>query len=186
MIASGEVTELLQRFAHGDKQAEADLLLRVYRELRGIAKRHLSSERYGHTLQPTALVHEAYLRLIGKTDVEWQNRSHFFAIASQTMRRILVDYARERNAAKRGGSARILNIDDALSISPEHCDLVEELDAALGDLEKVSPRQARVVELRFFGGLTEEEIAAVLEISTRTVKRDWRIARAWLYEKLSK
>lgn len=186
MTASGEVTELLQRFARGDKKAEADLLLHVYRELRAIAKRHLRAERQGHTLQPTALVHEAYVRLVGKTDIEWQNRSHFFSVASQTMRRILVDYARERKAEKRGGGRHGIALEDALSVSPEHCDLVEDLDAALERLEKVSPRQAKVVELRFFGGLNEEEIAAIVEVSVRTVKRDWRVARAWLYEELSK
>jgi RNA polymerase sigma-70 factor, ECF subfamily len=185
MTVRADVTELLHRFARGDKQAEADLLLRVYRELHRLAKWHLSGERQGHTLQTTALVHEAYLRLTGKTAIDWQSRSHFFAVASQTMRRILVDYARERRAAKRGGGQRDLSLDEALAVSPEHCELVEELDDALKRLEKFSPRQAKVVELRFFGGLREEEIAEILELSERTVKRDWRIAKAWLYDQLS-
>jgi RNA polymerase sigma-70 factor, ECF subfamily len=186
MDAAANVTELLQRLARGDKKAESDLLIRVYRELHSMARRHLKGEREGHTLQTTALVHEAYLRLVGKNEIDWRSRSHFFAVASRTMRRILVDYARERAAVKRGGGQQKISIDETLAISPEHCDLVTSLDSALERLVKLSPRQAKVVELRFFGGLTEEEIAEVLELSARTVKRDWRMAKAWLYDELSR
>jgi RNA polymerase sigma factor (TIGR02999 family) len=185
-MPAAAMTELLQRFARGDKQAEADLLPRVYRELHLMAKLHLKGERPDHTLQATALVHEAYLKLIGKSDIDWQSRAHFFAVASQTMRRILVDYARERAAGKRGGGAARISLDEGLVVSPEQCDLVEELDGALDRLAVLSPRQAKVVELRFFGGLSEEEIAQILNLSARTVKRDWRKARAWLYGELSR
>lgn len=186
MAAAADVTELLQRLARGDKQAESDLLLRIYRELHAMARQHLRGERPGHTLQTTALVHEAYLRLIGKTEIEWQNRSHFFSVASQTMRRVLVDYARRRTSAKRGSGQRAVSLDESLAISPENCGLIEQVDEALDRLAKLSPRQAQVVELRFFGGLGEEEVANVLNLSARTVKRDWRIAKAWLYGELSR
>lgn len=185
MADTVDVTELLQRLARGDKQAESELLLRVYRELHSLARRHLSGERNGHTLQTTALIHEAYLRLIGRANIDWQDRSHFFAVATQTMRRILVDYARERGAAKRGDGQRAISLEENLAISPEHCDLIEDLDSALDRLARLSPRQAQVVEMRFFGGLTENEIAEALQLSVRTVKRDWRMARAWLYGELS-
>jgi len=183
-MATCDVTDLLQRAARGDKQAEADLVPRVYRELYKLARIHLRGERPEHTLQPTALVHEAYLRLVTKQDIDWQNRAHFFSIAGMTMRRILVDYARQRNAGKRAGVH--ISFDDNLSISAKHCSMITELDSALERLATLNARQAKIVELRFFSGLTEDEIAEALQISSRTVKRDWTVARAWLYGELSR
>jgi len=180
-----EVTELLHRIARGDKQAETELIPRVYRELRRIAQAYLRKERHDHTLQATALVHEAYLRLTWQADINWKNRAHFFAIAANTMRRILVDYARHRNASKRSDVEGFL-LDHAPAISNQQCAFMTGLDEALDRLAGLNPRQARVVELKFFGGLTEEEIANVLEISSRTVKRDWTLARAWLHGELSR
>ena len=157
---------------------------RVYRELRKIAIGHLRKERANHTLQATALVHEAYVRLAGN-EINWKSRTHFFAIAAQVMRRILVDYARQRNAAKRGGGAVVLQLDEKLTLADDQCDLITGIDAALERLARLSPRQAKVVEMRFFSGLSEEEIADVLGVSSRTIKRDWTIARAWLYGELA-
>lgn len=183
-MVAPDVTELLRRAASGDKQAEADLVPRVYRELHKLARAYLRGERPQHTLQATALVHEAYLRLVTKQDIEWQNRAHFFSVAGMTMRRILVDYARQRNASKRAGIH--ISLDEDLAISADQCDLIAELDSALDRLATLNSRQARVVELRFFSGLTEEEIAEILQVSSRTVKRDWTVARAWLYGELSR
>jgi RNA polymerase sigma factor (TIGR02999 family) len=185
-MATADMTELLLRAARGDKQAEADLIARVYRELHRIARAYLRNERPDHTLQATALVHEAYLKLVAQREIDWKNRAHFFGIASQTMRRILVDYARQRNAEKRGGGGTNLSLDEGLVISDDQCDLVAELDTALLKLGELNERQAKIVELRFFSGLTEEEIAKVLGVSSRTVKRDWTTARAWLYGELSR
>jgi RNA polymerase sigma-70 factor (ECF subfamily) len=179
-------TELLRRASCGDKQAEADLMPRVYQELHRIAKAYLRRERADHTLQATALVHEAYLRLTEQRETSWQNRAHFFGIAAQLMRRILVDYSRQRNAEKRGGSRIAISIDESLIVSEEQCELVASLDEALARLEKINARQAKIVELRFFSGLTEEQIAEVLGVSSRTVKRDWTMARAWLHGELSR
>jgi RNA polymerase sigma factor (TIGR02999 family) len=179
-----DVTQLLQKASLGDKQAEADLLARVYRELHSIAIGHLRRERPGHTLQATALVHEAYLRLTLKADSDWKSRAQFFGFAAQTMRSILVDYARRKGAAKRGGNSVHASIEEGAIVSSAHSELIEEMDEALKRLELLSPRQARVVELRFFTGLTEAEIAEVLDVSERTVKRDWRLARAWLHGEL--
>jgi RNA polymerase sigma-70 factor (ECF subfamily) len=179
-----EVTELLHRIASGDKDAEAELIPRVYRELRRIAQAYLRKERQDHTLQATALVHEAYLRLTATAEIDWKSRTHFFAVAANTMRRILVDYARHRAASRRSGER--LSLDDNLAVSGEQCAFMTELDEALDRLANLNPRQARVVELRFFGGLTEEEIASVLQISSRSVKRDWTVARAWLHGELSR
>ncbi len=183
-----EVTDLLHRAALGDKQAEADLIPQVYGELRKIAAAHLRRERSDHTLQATALVNEAYLRLTQQRETPWKSRTHFFGIAAHLMRRILVDYARQRRAEKRGGGQRthFLPEMDFVLVTDETCTLLTEIDEALVRLERMNPRQARVVELRFFSGLTEDETAEVLGRSTRTVKRDWSLAKAWLYGELSR
>ena len=183
-MVAAEMTELLQRVARGDKNAEAELLPQIYRELHQIARAYLRNERPEHTLQASALVNEVYVRVFAKPDAEWKNRSHFFGMAARTMRSILVDYARGRKAVKRDGGVRIL-MEEGLTISPEQCDLVAALDEALERLAKIAPRAARVVELRLFSGLSEEEIADILNLSVRTVRRDWKMARAWLYEDLS-
>jgi RNA polymerase sigma factor (TIGR02999 family) len=180
-----EVTRLLRDWRAGDEEALERLLPRVYDELRRLARAYLARERPGHTLQPTALVHEAYLRLVDQTRVDWQNRAHFFAIAATSMRRILVSHARRRHAAKRGGAALTLTLDEGLAAAGERdVDLVA-LDEALAALERLDPRQARIVELRFFAGLTIEETATALEVSPATVKLDWKLARAWLFRELS-
>lgn len=158
----------------------------VYRELRKIAVGHLQKERANHTLQATALVHEAYLRLTGHQQVDWKSRTHFFAVAARLMRRILVDYARQRDAAKRGGGAVLLQLDEKLTLADDQFELITGIDAALERLERLNRRQAKVVELRFFSGLSEEEIAEVLGVSSRTIKRDWTVARAWLYGELTR
>ena len=181
-----DVTDLLRRVSDGDKQAEEELVPEIYRELRKIAASYLRRERPDHTLQPTALVNEAWVKLSKQRDVQWESRAHFFGIAAQVMRRILVDYARRRRSGKRGGGIPFVQFDDSLGVSEDQCSLVINLDEALERLRALSPRQARVVELRFFGGMTEEEIAEVLDVTSRTVKRDWEKARAWLYGELSK
>ena len=179
------VTRLLVEWQNGNQQALDRLVPLVYRELRAIASRYLARESAGHTLQSTALVHEAYLRLVDQRSARWQNRSQFFGIAAQMMRRILVDHARHRHRAKRGGGAVTLSLDDAMAqASPEaNLDLLA-LDDALKALAAIDPRGARIVELRFFGGLTIEETAEVLALSSGTVKREWNTARAWLYREL--
>jgi RNA polymerase sigma factor (TIGR02999 family) len=179
-----EVTELLNRFARGDKEAEQDLLPRIYGELRRIAAKQMRGERPDHTLQATALVHEAYCRLVEESRAEWENRAHFFAIAATVMRRILVDYARQRGASKRG-AGRVVPPGEGLAVSADQCGLIAELDEALRTLEIRNARQAKVVELRYFAGLTEEEIAGLLGVTPRTVRRDWTVARAWLYGQLA-
>jgi RNA polymerase sigma-70 factor (ECF subfamily) len=184
-MAAAEMTELLRRMACGDKEAEAELLPRVYRELRRIAAAYLRRERPDHTLQATALVHEAYLRLAADQGVDWKNRAHFFKLAAQLMRHILVDYARLRGADKRGGKEQRAAFDENLVVSPQQCGLILDVDRALGRLAELNPRQARVVEMRFFSGLGEEEIAEALGVSSKTVKRDWAMARAWLFGELS-
>lgn len=179
-----EVTRLLLAWNDGDESALDQLIPLVHEELHSLARRYMGRERSGHTLQTTALVNEAYLRLIDAGRVRWQNRAHFFAVAAQLMRRILVDFARQRANLKRGGGAERLALDEALVVAPERgADLVE-LDEALERLAGLSPRQGRVVELRYFGGLNEEEIAEVLKVSPRTVRADWSLARAWLYREL--
>jgi RNA polymerase sigma factor (TIGR02999 family) len=182
--SSDNVTELLRAHRAGDPEALERLVSRVYGELRRQAARYLRRERGNHTLQPTALVHEAYLRLADQRDVEWQNRAHFFAIAAQIMRRILVDHARARGRGKRGAGQTLLLFDDALAVAESRdLDLVA-LDDALGALAKLDERQSRVVEMRFFGGLEVEEVAEALGVSPTTVKRDWSLARAWLQREL--
>jgi RNA polymerase sigma factor (TIGR02999 family) len=180
MNPSENVTELLRAYRAGEPEALERLVAVVYGELRRQAARALRRERGNHTLQPTALVHEAYLRLAGQRDVEWQNRAHFFAIAAQIMRRILVDHARSRGRGKRGGGRAPVLLDDALAIAETRdLDLVA-LDDALSALARLDERQSRVVEMRFFAGLEVEEVAEALGVSPTTVKRDWSLARAWL------
>ena len=174
------VTGLLLKWNEGDAKAREQLIAAVYQELRKLAARSLRAERAGHTLQPTALVHEAYQRLIDQRSVQWQNRAHFFGVAAGLMRRILVDHARRRNAQRRGGGAEKVQVDDgAGAVAPRDVDLVA-LDLALSELASFDPQQARIVELRFYGGLTLDETAEALEISAATVSREWTMARAWL------
>jgi RNA polymerase sigma-70 factor (ECF subfamily) len=179
-----DVTLLLKQVANGDQQAAAQLIPLVYEELHRVAENRLRLERPDHTLQPTALVHETYLRLVAQRDANWQNRAHFFAVASRLMRRILVDYARGRLRDKRGGRQVKLPLDKVLITSRRRCDELLALDESLGRLEKLDPRQSRVVELRFFGGLSVEEVSRVLGVSSKTVKREWSMAKAWLYGEL--
>jgi RNA polymerase sigma-70 factor (ECF subfamily) len=179
------VTELLIGWSKGDKQALDKLVPLVYDELRRQAARYLRRERAGHTLQTTALIHEAYLRLVGQRNVQWQNRAHFFGIAAQLMRRILVDHARSKKRAKRGGSDVRVSLSEATIKAPgEDLDIVA-LDEALQRLAEIDEQQSRIVELRFFSGLTVEETAEVLSISTATVKRNWSMAKAWLHREIS-
>lgn len=179
------VTQLLAEWQLGNRDALDELMPLVYGELRAIAGRYLSRESSSHTLQSTALVHEAYMKLVGQRNVRWQNRAHFFGIAAQMMRRILVDHARHQHRLKRGGPTPTLSLDEAMGASePEtEVDLLA-LDDALTSLTLIDPRGARVVELRFFSGLTVEETAEVMTISAGTVKRDWNTARAWLYREM--
>ncbi len=184
--SSSNVTQLLHDWSNGDQEVLDKLIPIVYAELRRQAARYLRRERPGHTLQTTALIHEAYIRLIDQRNVRWQNRAHFFAIAAQLMRRILVDHARSRQAAKRGGSDIKLPLEEAIIASEgREVDLVA-LDEALERLAAIDQQQSRVVELRFFSGLSVEETAEVLEVSPRTVKRDWNVAKAWLRREISK
>jgi RNA polymerase sigma-70 factor (ECF subfamily) len=184
MAPSPDITALLDDWSRGNHRALDQLLPLVYAELRGIAARQLRRERVGHTLQPTALVNEAYVRLIDQRRVDWRNRAHFFGVAAQVMRRILVDNARRHNAGKRGEGVHHLSIDPALEAAPSDQISVLALDQALGRLEKLDHGLARIVELRAFGGLTLEEAAHVLEVSHSTAKREWRTARAWLAREL--
>lgn len=180
-----KVTELLKR-AQSDAKVVDELVPLLYTELRRLAAHYLKGERAGHTLQATALVNEAYLRLVDQRAVEWKNRSHFFGVAAQQMRRILVDHARRRQASKRGGLAEKLSLDEGVVVAPEPANQLIELDAALTRLAALDPQQARIVELRYFAGMTVEEIAQVLGISPRTAKRDWAMARAWLLRELTR
>jgi RNA polymerase sigma factor (TIGR02999 family) len=179
-----DVTRLLVLWTGGNQQAMEDLLPLVYDELRKLARRYLQRERPGHTLQSTALVHEAYLRMIDQHDVSWQGRAHFFGIAAQMMRRILVDHARGRDAAKRGAGACKLTLDEDLLAPAERDINLVALDQALDTLSKLDSQQGRIVELRFFAGLSIEETAEVLKISPATVKRDWAMAKAFLSRQL--
>ena len=184
--ATKDVTRLLEQLRAGDRNAVADLVPLLYDELRQLASKYLRRERPGHTLQATALVHEAYLRLVDQKDVGWQNRSHFFGVAAQQMRRILVDHARHRHAAKRGGSAPKVTLDEALVVSEQASEDVLQLNELLSWLGERDEQQARVVELRVFGGLTVEEAAEALDISPATVKRDWAMAKAWLTREIQR
>jgi len=179
-----DVTALLGELTKGNPEAGPKLIPLVYGELRRMAAGYMRRERTGHTLQATALVHEAYLKLLGQHSVDWQNRAHFFAIAAQVMRRVLIDHARSHVRDKRGGGREAVPLDEALVFSPERSMDFLALDSALERLAEVDSRQARIVELRFFGGLTVEETAEVLSISPKTVKRDWSVAKAWLHGEL--
>jgi RNA polymerase sigma-70 factor (ECF subfamily) len=179
--APADVTSLLNKLAAGDQEAAAELVPLVYEELRRLAALRLRHERPDHTLQATALVHEAYVKLAAQRDAKWQNRAQFFAVASQVMRRILVDYARGQQRIRRGGKQQKVSLDDVLLVSPERTEEVLTVHESLSRLEKLDARQARIVELRYFGGLTVEEIAEVVSISTKTVTRELNVAKAWLY-----
>jgi len=184
MARPGDITQLLLDWSGGDSAAADQLLSVVYRELRRLAASHLRREPRGRRLDTTELVHEAYLRLVDQKRVHWQSRHHFFGIAAQAMRRILVDEARSRLYAKRGSGRRPLPLDRALELPLEHASELIALDDALSDLAAIDREQAQIVELRYFAGLTHEEIAQLLDVSARTVGRRWRMARAWLYEQL--
>ncbi len=179
------VTQLLLQASAGDQQAVDALFERVYGELRGLAKNYLQDERPDHTLQATALVHEAYLRLVGAEQIEWQNRAQFFSIAAQVMRHILVDHARRHAAGKRGSGERKLSLDEAVSFAEERDVNLVALDDALKILASLDEEQSRIVELRFFGGLSIPEIAAVLNISETTVSRKWKAAKLWLHDQIA-
>jgi RNA polymerase sigma-70 factor, ECF subfamily len=181
-----EITALLQKIRQGDAAAESDLIPLIYNELRAIARNQMGRERPDHTLQATVLVHDAFLQLVGNSEIDWSNRAHFFALASRVMRHILVDHARAARAQKRPGFRQKVELESALVfVEGQHADFLA-LDEALERLTVWDPRQSRVVEMHFFGGLGFEEIAEVLGISERTAKRDWAMARAWLYRELSK
>jgi RNA polymerase sigma factor (TIGR02999 family) len=184
MSNSEDVTQILSRLGQGDDRAVDELFPLVYQELRAIARRKLKGERPGHTLQATALTHEAYLKMLGDLEVEWKNRVHFYAIAARAMRQILVDHARAKQRKKRGGDWQRVTLDPSIiGESNQPLDLIA-LDAALEKLAGVDPRKARVVELLYFGGLNVNEVADALEISSRTVERDWRFSRLWLLREL--
>lgn len=182
---SGNVTQLLFDWRNGNDDALNQLMPLVYDELRGLAKRYMSRERVSHTLQTNALVNEAYLRLINQQDVDWQNRAHFFAIAAQVMRHLLVDHARAKQYAKRGGGAQQITLDEGLAIASEQSVDVLALHEALERLAEVDERKSKIVELRYFGGLSAEETAEVLGVSEITIKREWLKAKAWLFRELS-
>jgi RNA polymerase sigma-70 factor (ECF subfamily) len=176
-----DVTLLLNKLAAGDQKAAAELVPLVYKELRRLAARHLAHERPDHTLQATALVHEAYVKLAAQKDAKWENRAQFFGVASQAMRRILVDYARAKQRIRRGGKQQKVSLDDVSLVSPSRREEVLAVHESLSRLEALDARQARIVELRYFGGLTVEEIAEVVGISAKTVTRELNVAKAWLY-----
>jgi RNA polymerase sigma factor (TIGR02999 family) len=180
-----ETTMILSQAVRGDAGAAERLAPLVYDSLRNIAAGYMSRERSDHTLQPTALVHEAYLRLVDRARVDWQGRTHFLAVAAKEMRRVLIHHARGRHAAKRGGGRARVSLEQALLQAPGGDVAVLDLEEALAELSALDPRQGRVVELRFFGGLTVEEVAQALSISPKTVEKDWRLARAWLYRRLA-
>jgi RNA polymerase sigma factor (TIGR02999 family) len=184
-VPAREVTQLLQAWSEGDEQALGKIIPLVHKELHRLARRYMAGESPGHTLQTTALVNEAYLRLVDVKKVSWQNRAHFFGISAQLMRQILVDLARSRRSLKRGGEANTLSLEEALIVSPERGADVVALDDTLKVLASIDPRRSRVVELRFFGGLSVEETAEVLKVSPETVMHDWKLAKAWLLRELS-
>jgi len=180
-----QITQLLGKLQDGDSRAVDRLLPLVYDQMRAMAGKQLRFERKDHTLNATALVHEAYLKLVDQSRVQWQNRAHFLAIAAQAMRRILINYANARRAEKRGGGEPVVTFNEELFQQDAKADDLIALDAALDKLKELNERQAKVVEFRFFGGLTQEEIAEVLKVSSPTVQRDWRLARAWLSKELA-
>ncbi|HZR04800.1 MAG TPA: sigma-70 family RNA polymerase sigma factor [Candidatus Udaeobacter sp.] len=183
-VSQQRVTELLLRWSHGDDAALAELTPLVYDELHRVAHHHLSGQRPDHTLQTTALVNEAYLRLADQTHPRWQNRAHFFAVAARAMRQILVTYARSQQAQKRGGSRVKVDLNEAALVSPEESKEIVDLHEALEQLSALDSRKAQVVELKYFGGLNYDEIAEVLKISRITARRDWEFAKVWLYTEL--
>ncbi len=185
MVPSHLVTRLLQQWKDGDQSAFDRLLPIVYDELHRMAKRYMRQQDPGHTLRTTALIHEAYLRLVGQREKPGENRSHFFGVTAKAMRHILVDYARSRHSEKRGGQARQVSLDETAVVSTARARELVQLDDALEQLTKLAPRQGRVVELRYFGGLSVAETAEVLKVSPDTVMRDWSLAKAWLYKTLS-
>jgi RNA polymerase sigma-70 factor, ECF subfamily len=179
------ITQLLAEWRDGNQSALDELYPLVYDELHRLARRYMSRERKGHTLQTTALINEAYVRLVDQKNVQWANRSHFFAISAQIMRRILIDHARRQRYAKRGGGAQQVSLEEVAAVIPEQGRELVRLDEALKSLAEMDPRRSQVVELRYFGGLNNEEIAGVLNVSENTVTRDWNMARAWLYQQLA-
>ena len=182
--SAADVTTLLNRFAGGDQEAAAQLVPLIYAELHRLAIRRLRRERPGHTLQATALVHEVYLKLAGQPNARWKNRTQFFAVASQLMRRILVDYARTQQRIRRGGRREKVSLDEVLLVAPDRSDELLAIHESLSRLEEMDSRQGRIVELRYFGGLTVDETAEVLGVSPKTVMREWNMAKAWLYGEL--
>jgi RNA polymerase sigma factor (TIGR02999 family) len=183
-VSQQRVTQLLQQWSQGDDSALAELTPLVYEELRRLAHHYMEGERPDHTLQTTALVNEAYLRLADQTNPNWQSRAHFLAVAARAMRRILVSYARSNRAQKRGGGGAKIELDEAAIMSPEQSNEIVDVHEALERLATLDERKARVVELKYFGGLSHDEIAEVLKISTITVRRDWVFAKTWLYDEL--
>jgi RNA polymerase sigma factor (TIGR02999 family) len=184
MSDAHSVTQLLEQWNNGDRAALDKLMPLIYEELRKMARRYMSQQNAGHTLQTTALIHEAYLRMVKQKEKHFQNRAHFFGVAAQAMRHILVDYARTRRTAKRGGGIRPISLEEAALVTPERASELVAFDEALKELEELSQRQSRVVELRYFGGLSVEETATVLKVSPETVMRDWTMAKTWLHRAL--
>ncbi|HMY70962.1 MAG TPA: sigma-70 family RNA polymerase sigma factor [Blastocatellia bacterium] len=183
---SNQITAQLAAWQSGDAAAMEEVIRAVYQELRRMADRYLRQETPGHTLQPTALVHEAWLRLVKQTQVDWQNRAQFFGVAAQMMRRILVDHAKSKHREKRGGDAVKLLLEDTVDVSDERAADLVALDDALQSLAAIDARKCRVIELRYFGGLSVEETAEILQVSPQTVLRDWKLAKAWLYREIKK
>jgi RNA polymerase sigma factor (TIGR02999 family) len=175
-----DVTQLLVDWGNGDRAALDELTPLVYHELRRLASRYMRREGPGHTLQPSALVNEAFLRLVDQRDVRWQSRAHFFGVAAQLMRRVLIDCARKRTSGKRGGGTLRVSVSEAAGVARQASEMIA-LDRALNDLAEMDPRKGRIVEMKFFGGLTTEEVASVLGVTPRTVEREWRAAKAWLH-----
>ncbi len=186
MASSARITDLLAAWSKGDENALTSIVPIVYDELRQLARRQLRGERTGHTLQPTALVHEAFARLVDQSQVKWQGRSHFFAVAGKTMRRVLVDYARKRRAAKRGGHGIRITLDESVAVAERRDVDVIALDDALTGLARLDAQQGKLVELRYFAGLGIEETAEALGVSPATVKREWVVAKAWLYREMTR
>ncbi len=182
--SDGEVTALLRRASRGDQEARNELYPHIYQEMRRLAAAYMARERAGHTLQPTALLHEAYLRLIETREVDWAGRGHFYATAAKIMRRILISHARTKQASKRGGELQRVDLDQAFATNAEHEPILISLDEALTRLESHSPRAYQLVELKFFAGLSFEEAALALNVSSRTLKRDWETAKRWLYREI--
>jgi RNA polymerase sigma-70 factor (ECF subfamily) len=185
MASPSEVTQLLAEYSQGNQAALDQLLPLVYAELHRIARRYMRNENPAHSLQTTALIHEAYVRLTGLSPNKWQNRAHFLGVAAQSMRHVLVDHARARHRQRRGGEKHLVPLDEGVVLSGERVEGIVALDDALTDLAKLHPRQSKVVELKYFGGFTVEETAEALQVCPETVMRDWRIAKAWLYIHLS-